>query len=440
VTLFAFSDNRKREVADDWLAYHAHGFYDGSPGIERYLAWRVGDELQSVESLGPQLHRPDRIEAALKPQPPMSRAEVAPDHPLLIPSAGSPIAVARGGTLAADDVNGDGCGDLVLLVGKNLSVFFGGVDGAWPPEPDIKSDLSAEASELVLADLNGDSKQDIVFADHDRNDVAVMLGTGDGHFKPVKGSPFVAFEGTQPHTHGLAVADVNGDGHVDIVMANNNDGDLALLLGDGKGTFARAPKSPFSCGKSPYPIAVSDINSDGCADVVVPNAAHDNPELQRLTVLLGNPNGELKSAPFSPLKCDATVWYAATGDLNGDKQPDIVATHTEGHSGATVLISSGQGTFVPAPLSPLQFGHGAWGVEIADMNRDGKGDLVVAADEHIQVFLGDGQGAFHPASGSPFKIGKGGWRLAVADFNGDGKLDVASKCVESNHIAILSGN
>ncbi len=66
VTLFAFSHRRDGTVTDDWLAYHPDGFYDGSPGVERYLAWRVRDELLTPNTLGRQLHRPDRIESTLK--------------------------------------------------------------------------------------------------------------------------------------------------------------------------------------------------------------------------------------------------------------------------------------------------------------------------------------------------------------------------------------
>jgi WD40 repeat protein len=65
-TLFAFPRSQKGTAVDDWLAYHPDGYYDGSPGVERYLAWRVGDDLRTPDSLGAQLHRPDRIEAALK--------------------------------------------------------------------------------------------------------------------------------------------------------------------------------------------------------------------------------------------------------------------------------------------------------------------------------------------------------------------------------------
>jgi WD40 repeat protein len=70
VTLFAFPSDRTGSAADEWLAYHPDGYYDGSPDVERYLAWRVGDELQTPQTLAPERHHPDRIAAALKPQPP----------------------------------------------------------------------------------------------------------------------------------------------------------------------------------------------------------------------------------------------------------------------------------------------------------------------------------------------------------------------------------
>jgi hypothetical protein len=364
---------------------------------------------------------------------PMSRAS---DQPFLISASGSPVSLT-GGALAAGDVNGDGFADLLLVANKRLNIFFGGANRKWQKEPDTFFNLVAGGSEMKLADLNGDRKQDVVIADHDSYAVAVLLGDGDGRFTAAEGSPRIAREGNQPHTHGLVVADVNGDAHLDIVTANNSDGDISLLVGDGKGKFVRASRSPFLCGKSPYPIAASDINNDGYADILVPNTGHGEPEVKTLTVLLGSSRGDLTAAPSSPLLCDATVWYVAAGDLNGDKRPDIVATHSEGGTGATVLLNAGGSKFLAAPGSPLQFGHGAWGVEIADMNRDGKTDLVIAADESIRLLLGDGSGRFRPAAGSPFKTGKGAWRLVVADFNGDGTPDVATKCVEANQLEIL---
>jgi hypothetical protein len=362
-----------------------------------------------------------------------------PAASLLAAAPGSPMPIT-GQALAAGNVNGDRFADLLLLTGTTLKVFFGSAQRVWQPEPDVTMELPAMGSEMVLADMDRDGKLDVVVADHESYAVNVLLGRGDGRFQPSNGSPFVAREGTQPHTHGVVVADVNGDGHLDIVTVNNDDGDMSLLLGDGKGTFARAPGSPFSCGPSPYPFAASDINGDGYADVLIPNSA---PEAQTLTILLGNGRGELVPAPNSPFDCGTTVRYVASGDLNGDRLPDVVATHNDtpqkGRS-LTILINKGQGRLAPTASSPLEVGHYHWGVEIADMDRDGNADLVVAADEAIRVFIGDGRGGFKPAAGSPYATGKGAWRLVVADFNGDGKLDVATRCIDADRLEVFFGN
>jgi hypothetical protein len=66
VTLFTFAESQPGTVGAEWLAYTPDGFYNGSPGVERYLAWRIGDELKTPATLGPQLHRPERVEAVLK--------------------------------------------------------------------------------------------------------------------------------------------------------------------------------------------------------------------------------------------------------------------------------------------------------------------------------------------------------------------------------------
>jgi WD40 repeat protein len=68
ITLFAFPERRNGTVEEEWLAYHPDGFYDGSPGVDRLLAWRVGDDLLTPETLGPRLHRPDRLADALRPR------------------------------------------------------------------------------------------------------------------------------------------------------------------------------------------------------------------------------------------------------------------------------------------------------------------------------------------------------------------------------------
>ena len=189
--------------------------------------------------------------------------------------------------------------------------------------------------------------------------MVVLLGRGDGTFTPAPGSPFSARDaGKRPHTHALEVGDINRDGKLDLVTANNEDGDVSVLLGDGQGGFKRAPRSPFACGPSPYPVALADVNGDRNLDIVVPNTA---PGPSTVTVLLGDGRGDFRAAPQSPFKAGDRAYFVAVADLNGDGKPDIVATHDDA-SIATILLGDGKGNFAQATNSPPQLGNHAWSI------------------------------------------------------------------------------
>jgi hypothetical protein len=126
----------------------------------------------------------------------------------------------------------------------------------------------------------------------------------------------------------------------------------------------------------------------------------------------------------------------AVADVNGDRWPDLVATHLE-RSELTILIGDGKGGFTETSGSPFDLGHAAWHLAVADMNGDGKADVAAAAGDGVRVMLGDGRGRFEPAPGSPFATGKGAWQLAVGDVNEDGKPDVITSDLEAHTATIL---
>ena len=355
----------------------------------------------------------------------------AAEPALLAPAEYSPLKVPAN-TVAAADVNRDGIADLLLPAGRELHVMTGNGSGfAAARYSPIK--LAEAASEIAIADVNGDKRNDIVLAGHDTYAVTVLLDDAVGAFVPAEGSPFPARTGRKPHTHGLALADFNRDGHFDIATCNQDDRDVSLLLGDGRGTFTVAPASPFPCGPGPYPIDAADLDADGAVDLLVPNSV---PGRRTLTILKGDGAGNFASP--AEVATAGAAFFVATGDLNDDGAPDAAVTHNDDDR-ATVLLNDGGGGLRPAPASPLALGHNCWGVAVRDMNGDGHGDLVTAGGDHVRVVLGDSRGGFAAATGSPYPTGKGTWRFATADFNGDGKLDVAAAIVEAKHVAVLLG-
>ena len=350
------------------------------------------------------------------------------------PAAGSPLKIPGGGhAFVTGDVDKDGHFDLVVAGREKLTTMLGDGKGGFNRAPVAPTPLPGGAGEMVLADFNGDGVLDWAGSHHDRYEVVVFLGRGDGTFRPAPGSPFSARDGQRPHTHALVAGDVDGDGKLDLVTANNNDNDVSVLLGDGKGSFTRAPGSPFPCGRSPYPVALADVNGDRKLDIVVPNSG---PAPRTVSVLLGNGRGDFRPAPASPFKADGAAYFVTVADLNGDAKPDIVATHDDA-TDATLLFGDGRGNFQRAKNSPLDLGNRGWSVVAADFDGDGKIDLAFGAEHGVALFLGDGRGEFRRAAGSPFRTGKGTWRIEAVDVNHDGKLDFITNNVESDDISVL---
>ena len=361
--------------------------------------------------------------------------------PLFVEAPGSPIAVAgMPGNVAITDVNRDGKPDLLVASGKDktISVLLGQGDGQFRAAAGSPIAVPDHPSEMVVRDLNGDGHLDLALGSHNSYGVMLLLGDGKGGFSLATNSPIVMKEGKHAHTHGLDVGDLNGDGKLDLVTVNSNpDNDVSIAFGDGKGGFTRAPGSPFAVGPSPYPGALADLNGDGHLDIIATTTdrSKDNqPESRELTVLCGDGKGGFRRDKV-PLRT-RHPWFVAVGDLNGDGKPDLAVTHTEA-SKLTVLVGDGKGGFAEVAGSPFDLGQSAWRTALADVNHDGHLDVIAAARTGVRVLFGDGKGGFTPAPGSPFATGKGTWQLAVGDLNGDGKIDVVATNLEDNSVTVL---
>jgi hypothetical protein len=168
---------------------------------------------------------------------------------------GSPISISDGpSNVLISDINNDKKLDLVVACGKSrkIIVLLGKGDGQFSAEASSTT-VPDSPGEIALGDVNGDRNLDLAIATHDSYGVLLLLGDGNGGFASAPSSPIVMKVGQHPHTHGLALADMNGDNKLDLVTVNNSDNDVSIALGDGRGGFSRAPGSPFPVGPSPYP-------------------------------------------------------------------------------------------------------------------------------------------------------------------------------------------
>jgi DNA-binding beta-propeller fold protein YncE len=227
----------------------------------------------------------------------------------------------------------------------------------------------------------------------------------------------------------VALADLNRDGHLDIIVANEQSNSLTILLGDGAGRFVATPGSPIPAGHMPNDIALADFNADGALDLALANH-----EADYLTVLVGDGRGGFAQAPGSPLRVRARPHphgVAAT-DFNGDGRPDLVTDGWETDE-VEILLGDGRGGFT-AHATARVGRHPYQRVRAWDVNHDGNADIITAnlRGASVTVLLGDGRGGFQAAPRSPFAAPPCPTALARGDFNGDGRVDFAVTNSPSN--------
>jgi hypothetical protein len=333
-------------------------------------------------------------------------------------------------SFAVADLNGDGIPDIAAADngGYDVVVLLGNGDGTFRSSP---SNYAVGTTPVAIAasDFNRDGKIDLLTVNNGADTVTLLLNQDNKGFLAAP-SYRVPFQPTS-----AAAGDFTGDGLVDIVVLSDFPSQMVVLPNSPAG-FLAPIVTPLSFDVQFGTIVAGDLNHDGKLDVVIAYGAN-------LAILLGNGDGTFQAPtiiPFTGIITDVLL-----ADFNGDGILDLAVAEQSlgGADDVRVMLGNGDGTF----QSPRRFWAGPFpfALAVGDFNGDGKLDLAVVSqyantqgDNHVYVLLGNGDGTFQRFI--KFPAGMSASALVVGDFNSDGKQDILVGNYFTTRLELLSGN
>ncbi len=339
------------------------------------------------------------------------------------------------------DFNKDGIPDLAVtnLADGTVSILLGTKGGSSAFLPQVSYATGQAPYAVVAGDFNNDGSLDLAVSNLGSGTVTILLNNGAGIFGSQHayntGTTGTAGATTSPEPYGLAIAEINKDGYLDLVVTNTGEGTVSVLLGNGDGSFA-APLTT-AVGSGPFATAVADFNGDGRPDLMVVSSTSGS-----VAYLLGDGSGSFSPAAVSTYSTGLTPYSAAVGDFNQDGFPDVAITSLgdpkapPAAGSVTILLNNAGSGFATTTYAT---GVTPTSVAVLDFDGDGRQDLAVtnSGENTVGILRGVGDGTFgaqvaYPSVSNPYQ-------LAVADFNGDGKQDLAVTTFGSNVVGVQPG-
>ncbi|MBT8214830.1 MAG: VCBS repeat-containing protein, partial [Acidimicrobiia bacterium] len=330
------------------------------------------------------------------------------------------------------DLNGDGANDLVVAAAGSdaAGVLLGTGTGSFSPVTLYPAGPGGEFPKNVdIADVDENGTLDVLTANQNTNRFGFLPGAGDGTFGPA-----VTFA-TRAGAHDVVAADFNNDDNLDVAVVGWGDSMIATWQGDGGGVFSSP--ADFEAGGTPHAVVAADFDDSGSIDLAI--ASHS---LSAVRVLSGTGAGTFGSPANHAVT--GSAHDVALADFNNDGDEDLV---TADESGDNVSVLLGIGGVGFAGAVPLPVGDQPKGVAVGALNGDGATDIVAASirgnypnvinpgGDPLSVWLGNGDGTF--IAGPTFTAGEAPFDAAVGDLNGDGHNDLVAANWHNDTVSVF---
>jgi hypothetical protein len=340
----------------------------------------------------------------------------------------------------AGDVGGSATRRVVLSV-IFLSLGCAGLGSAQTtplaPAGSSPFDVGGPSGQVLLADINRDGHLDLLTRHQAAGAIRMHLGDGRARFRTTEAAVALGFAPGD-----MKLGYVDGDRMLDLVVTATDRDVVDVLLGNAKTVFRRAAGSPFAVTKHVYrynkrSLHLVDVDRDGHVDVVTANRRGQ----YAFPVLLGNGRGRFAAGPVLRVEPAREGYTLAFGDVDGDGDTDVVTAVSSPERGRLdVHLSDGRGAFRKARASGLSLPPTYRIEALADVNSDQRPDVVLShRDARVSILLNRGRGRFSPAAGSPFAMPARPFLVVPADLDGDDHVDLVSATAESVTVLLADG-